>query len=90
MQVKFKAKEKGEQPKLFTQLPHRYKYFTKHPLEKHPKEYFFFRMSRPRHDTELIFQCKFDFSFVKNALFFCKYPESIRKHIRRIAKFVHA
>ena len=34
MQVKFKAKEKGEQPKLFTQLPHRYKYFTKHPLEK--------------------------------------------------------
>ena len=42
MQVKFKAKEKGEQPKLFTQLPHRYKYFTKHPLEKHPKGVFFF------------------------------------------------
>ena len=41
MQVKFKAKEKGEQPKLFTQLPHRYKYFTKHPLEKHPKGVFF-------------------------------------------------
>lgn len=36
MQVKFKVKEKGEQPKLFTQLPYRYKYFTKHPLEKHP------------------------------------------------------
>lgn len=33
--MQFKAKEKGEQPKLFTQLPHRYKYFTKHPLEKH-------------------------------------------------------
>ena len=41
MQVKFKAKEKGEQPKLFTQLPHRYKYFTKHPLEKHAKMGFF-------------------------------------------------
>ena len=41
MQVKFKAKEKGEQPKLFTQLPHRYKHFTKHPLEKHPKDFFF-------------------------------------------------
>ena len=41
MQVKFKAKEKGEQPKLFTQLPHRYKYFTKHPLEKHPNRYSF-------------------------------------------------
>ena len=41
MQVKFKAKEKGEQPKLFTQLPHRYKYFAKHPLEKHAKGCFF-------------------------------------------------
>ncbi len=42
MQVKFKAKEKGEQPKLFTQLPHRYKHFTKHPIEKHPKMGAFF------------------------------------------------
>jgi len=41
MQVKFKTKEKGEQPKLFTQLPHRYKHFTKHPLEKHAKGAFF-------------------------------------------------
>ena len=41
MQVKFKAKEKGEQPKLFTQLPHRYKYFTKHPLEKQPMVFSF-------------------------------------------------
>ena len=40
--MQFKAKEKGEQPKLFTQLPHRYKYFTKHPLEKHPKGCFLF------------------------------------------------
>lgn len=41
MQVKFKAKEKGEQPKLFTQLPHLLECFTKHPLEKHPKASFF-------------------------------------------------
>ena len=41
MQVKFKAKEKGEQPKLFTQLPHLLECFTKHPLDKHPKDVFF-------------------------------------------------
>lgn len=41
MHMQFKAKEKGEQPKMFTQLPHRYKHFTKHPLEKHPKKCFF-------------------------------------------------
>ena len=41
MQVKFKAKEKGEQLKLFTQPPHCYKYFTKHLLEKHLKIGFF-------------------------------------------------
>lgn len=34
--MQFKAKEKGEQPKLFTQLPHLLECFTKHPLEKHP------------------------------------------------------
>lgn len=37
MHVQFKAKEKGEQAKLFTQLPHLLECFTKHPLEKHPK-----------------------------------------------------
>ena len=42
MQVKFKAKEKGEQPKLFTQLPHLLECFTKHPLEKHPKVRLFY------------------------------------------------
>ena len=40
MQVKFKVKEKGEQPKLFTQFPHLLECFTKHPLEKHPKNAF--------------------------------------------------
>ena len=39
--MQFKAKEKGEQPKLFTQLPHLLECFTKHPLEKHPKMSFF-------------------------------------------------
>ena len=52
MQVKFKAKEKGEQPKLFTQLPHLLECFTKHPLEKHPKKLLLILLSEYMMRTE--------------------------------------
>ena len=58
MQVKFKATKKGEQPKLFTQLPHLLEYFTKHPLEKHPYARCFFSTKSVYDGINLLTQLK--------------------------------